>query len=194
MQSGALPSLKIGSDPLAKASGECVPVLGIRAENKLKADQAISFAAGRRLSRFGKFRQLAPVWHYPPFEMAVLEFEFRRVESVQSEELRCRIRGGVPTILQRATGGGGAARSRLIVITSILTLTKSMAACALVQARASLGVPLSWRIRDRIGYPASPRARQPEIADLFRLTVDCLHECHYSICPSKRERHDKEAT
>lgn len=104
MQSGALPSLKIGSDPLAKASGECVPVLGIRAENKLKADQAISFAAGRRLSRFGKFRQLAPVWHYPPIDMAVLEFEFRRVESVQSEELRCRIRGGVPTILQRATG------------------------------------------------------------------------------------------
>lgn len=102
MQSGALPSLKIGSDPLAKASGECVPVLGIRAENKLKADQAISFAAGRRLSRFGEFRQLVPVWHYPPFDMAVLEF--RRVESVQSEELRCRIRGGVPTVLQRATG------------------------------------------------------------------------------------------
>ena len=173
MQSGALPSLKIGFDPLAKASGECVPVLGIRAENKLKADQAMSFAAGRRLSRCLSFAGLNPF--NPKNCVAGYAAAFRQSCSGRQ-------------------GGGGVARSRIIVITSILTLTKPMEACALVQACASLDVPLYWRIRDRIGYPASPRARQPEIADLFRLTVDCLHECHYSICPSKRERHDKEAT
>ena len=135
MQSGALPSLKIGSEPLAKASGESVPVLGIRAKNKLKADQKISFAAGRCLSRFGIFRQLAPVWHYPPFDMAALEFECRRVESVQSEELRCRIRGGVPTILQRATGRRWSRTLAHNRHHKHFDIDKPMEACALVQAR-----------------------------------------------------------